>query len=195
MTDLSLLPRTSNMSYRQCGGKSLPDDAFQSVSTWIKSINLNKLKVEYLAFSSSLNELIDGLEQKQLHNITSTLNTHEDENDSENTYTEKSESEDEENKNENVNVEIILHILSSHDLITAFPNLYTAYKSLGTIPASSASAERSFSKVKLIKTRLRSTVSQNRLESLALLSTEKDITIDYNEAIDKFALTSDLLFK
>lgn len=50
-------------------------------------------------------------------------------------------------KKVNVNVEKILHILSNHDLITAFPNLYTAYKSLGTIPASSASAEHSFSKV------------------------------------------------
>lgn len=50
-------------------------------------------------------------------------------------------------------------------------------------------------KVKLIKTRLRSTVGQNRLESLVLLSTEKDIAIDYNEAINKFALTSDLLTK
>lgn len=145
--DLSLLSPERLMSYRQCGGKSLPDDAFQSVSKWIKNIDLNKLKVEYLTFSSSLNELIDGLRPKQLHNITSTLNTNEEENDSENTYSENSESEDKESKNENVNVEKILHILSSHDLITAFPNLYTAYKSLGTIPASSASAERSFSKV------------------------------------------------
>ncbi|KAL4154393.1 hypothetical protein QTP88_000268 [Uroleucon formosanum] len=147
MIDLSLLSPERLMSYSQCGGKSLPDDAFQSVSKWIKSIDLNKLKIEYLTFSSSLNELIDGLGPKQLHNITSTLNTYGEENDSENTYSEKSESEDEESKNENVNVEKILHILSSHDLITAFPNLYTAYKSLGTIPASSASAERSFSNV------------------------------------------------
>jgi len=130
--------------------KSLPDDAFKSVSKWIKSIDLNKLKIEYLTFSNSLNELIDGLGPKQLHNITSTLNTYGEEDDSENTYSEKSESEDEESKNENVNVEKILHILSSHDLITAFPNLYTAYKSLGTIPASSTSAERSFSKVYII---------------------------------------------
>ncbi|KAL4107195.1 hypothetical protein QTP88_017578 [Uroleucon formosanum] len=195
MIDLSLLSPERLMSYSQCGGKSLPDDAFQSVSKWIKSIDLNKLKIEYLTFSSSLNELIDGLGPKQLHNITSALNTYGEENDSENTYSEKSESEDEESKNENANVEKILHILSSHDLITAFPNLYTAYKSLGTIPASSASAERSFSKVKLIKTHLRSTVGQNRLESLVLLSTEKDIAIDYNEAINKFTLTSDLLTK
>lgn len=44
-------------------------------------------------------------------------------------------------------IEMILHILSSYNLVTAFPNLYLAYKALGTIPASSSSAERSFSKV------------------------------------------------
>ncbi|XP_022161052.1 zinc finger MYM-type protein 1-like [Myzus persicae] len=51
-----------------------------------------------------------------------------------------------------------------------FPNLFVAYKYLCTIPATSVSSERSFSKLKLIKTRLRSTMQQNRLESLLLLS-------------------------
>ncbi|KAL4153363.1 hypothetical protein QTP88_001196 [Uroleucon formosanum] len=94
-----------------------------------------------------------------------------------------------------VSVERIFHILSSYNLISAFPNLYKAYKSLGTIPASFASAERSFSKVKLIKTRLRSTTGQDRLESLLILSMEKDIEINYNEAIDTFAMTSDVFKK
>jgi len=100
MIDLSLLSPERLISYSQCGGKSLPDDAFQSVSKWIKSIDLNKLKVEYLTFSSSLYELIDGLGPKQLHNITSTLNTNTygEENDSENTYSKKSENEDEESE-------------------------------------------------------------------------------------------------
>jgi len=43
-----------------------------------------------------------------------------------------------------------------------------------TIPVSVASAERSFSKLKLIKSNLRSTMSQQRLNRLALLSIEKD---------------------
>jgi len=43
-----------------------------------------------------------------------------------------------------------------------------------TIPISIASAERSFSKLKLIKSYLRSTMSQQRLKGLALLSIEKD---------------------
>lgn len=41
----------------------------------------------------------------------------------------------------------ILGFSSSHNLIAAFPNLYLAHKALCIILASSASAERSFSKV------------------------------------------------
>ena len=43
-----------------------------------------------------------------------------------------------------------------------------------TIPVSVASAERSFSKLKLKKSYLRSTISQQRLNGLVLLSIEKD---------------------
>lgn len=41
----------------------------------------------------------------------------------------------------------IMNLLSSHDLMFAFPNLYLVYQGLCKIPASSAYAERSFSKV------------------------------------------------
>lgn len=47
--------------------------------------------------------------------------------------------------------------------------------------------------MKLIKTRLRSTMGQGRLESLLLLSCERDIPIDINIVIDKFSQSSDLL--
>jgi hypothetical protein len=58
----------------------------------------------------------------------------------------------------------ILKMLCSYNLVAAFPNLFVVYKYLCTIPTTSASSERSFSKVKLVKTRLRSTMMQNRLE-------------------------------
>jgi len=91
----------------------------------------------------------------------------------------------------------LLQLLNSFDLITVFPNVYLAYKYLCTIPTTSVSCERSFSKLKLIKSRLRSTMAQNRLESLILISCEKDLTnsINVDEAIDKLALTSDLMMK
>lgn len=47
--------------------------------------------------------------------------------------------------------------------------------------------------VKLIKTRLRSTTGQDRLESLMILSCERDISINYEEAINVYAMASDLL--
>ena len=44
-----------------------------------------------------------------------------------------------------------------------------------SLPLTSCSAERAFSKLKLIKTRLRSTMGQERLQSLMLMSVESDI--------------------
>ena len=44
-----------------------------------------------------------------------------------------------------------------------------------TLPLTSTSAERAFSKLKLIKSRLRSTMKQERLESLILMSVEDDL--------------------
>ena len=57
----------------------------------------------------------------------------------------------------------------------AFSNAWIAYRILLTIPVTVASAERSFSKLKLIKSYVRSTMSQERLNDLAMLSIEKDM--------------------
>ncbi|XP_060866967.1 uncharacterized protein LOC132942520 [Metopolophium dirhodum] len=84
-------------------------------------------------------------------------------------------------------------LLKTFNLISAFPNMYIAYTFLCTIPATSVSSERTFSKLKLIKTRIRSTMVQKRLDSLMLLSCEKDVIINLDEAINKYANTSKLL--
>ncbi|KAI8572198.1 hypothetical protein RHMOL_Rhmol01G0179100 [Rhododendron molle] len=70
-----------------------------------------------------------------------------------------------------------------------FPNAWTAYRILLTIPITVASGERSFSKLKLIKSYLRSTMSQERLNGLAMLSIEKDMVskLDCNSLITTFA--------
>ena len=70
-----------------------------------------------------------------------------------------------------------------------FPNLQTALQILLTMSVSVASCERSFSKLKLIKSYLRSNMTQDRLSSLAILSIEKEAfdCIDFDDIIDKFA--------
>ena len=69
-----------------------------------------------------------------------------------------------------------------------FPNVWIAYRILLTIPVTVASAERSFSKLKLIKSYLRSTMSQERLNGLAMVSIEKEVLkqIDCNSIISDF---------
>lgn len=54
-----------------------------------------------------------------------------------------------------------------------FPNVVISLRILLTIPVSVASAERSFYKLKLIKSFLRSTMMETRLSNLALISIEK----------------------
>lgn len=76
--------------------------------------------------------------------------------------------------------------------LDCFPNTIIAYRILLTIPVTVASAERSFSKLKLLKSYLRSTMLQERLNGLALIAVENDLleTIQYEDLVDEFASKS-----
>ena len=80
-------------------------------------------------------------------------------------------------------------ILQDLRLNSSFPQLHKLLLLFLTIPVTVASAERSFSKLKLIKTYLRSKMSQSRLSHLATLSIENDEAknIDKVDIIRKFA--------
>ena len=69
-----------------------------------------------------------------------------------------------------------------------YPNILVAYRILLTVPMTVASAERSFSKLKSLKNYLRSTMSQERLNGLAMCTIERDILdiIDLNTVLDDF---------
>jgi len=70
----------------------------------------------------------------------------------------------------------------------SYPNVYIAYQILFTMPVTVASAERSFSKLKLLRNYLRSVMSQERLNSLATLCIEKGLLdeIDIDTIITDF---------
>ena len=63
------------------------------------------------------------------------------------------------------------------------------YKLYLTIPISSAAAERSFSRLKLIISYLRSTMTEHRLSGLAMISIERESgsKIDLDRVINTFA--------
>ena len=77
-----------------------------------------------------------------------------------------------------------MHICLSH--------AWVAYIILLTISVTIATAEISFSNLKLIKklSSLNSTMSEDRLSGLTMLSIEKKVlvTLDYNDVITNFAL-------
>ena len=72
--------------------------------------------------------------------------------------------------------------------LDCFPNATIAYRILLTIPVTVASAEGSFSKLKLLKSYLRSTMTQERLSGLATIAIENDILegVAYEDLIEDF---------
>ena len=85
----------------------------------------------------------------------------------------------------------VLKVLSTFNLQSAFPELYTVYKILVTLPIGYTKCERTFSKLKFVKNNLRSTMGQKRLNSLMLINVERDLTkvLDYEQVINSFADT------
>ncbi len=69
-----------------------------------------------------------------------------------------------------------------------FPNIYTILHVLVVFPVTSAEAERSFSSLKRLKTRLRSTMGEERLNGLAMMTIHRDVDVDIKKVIQKFAV-------
>ena len=83
----------------------------------------------------------------------------------------------------------LLKMIVKWGFTESLPNLSIVLRIYLTMCISVASCERSFSKLKLVKSYLRSTMSQIRLTSLAILSIERDITnvMNFDTIINDFA--------
>lgn len=71
----------------------------------------------------------------------------------------------------------------------SFPYTIIAYRISLTIPITVASTERSFSKLKILKSYLRTSISQDRLNGLALMAIENEFLeeLDVETLIGDFA--------
>lgn len=82
-----------------------------------------------------------------------------------------------------------LNKIQSLNLVSINPNLVIALRLFLTLPVTVAAAESSFSKLKLIKTYLRTTMTEDRLTHLATISIESELldSIQQHTVIEKFA--------
>jgi len=77
-----------------------------------------------------------------------------------------------------------------NDFSTTYSDVLSACLIYLTLPVTVASAERSFSKLKLIKNYLRNSIGQDRLSNISILNIEKEKTadLDINKIINDFAV-------
>ena len=82
-----------------------------------------------------------------------------------------------------------IDILNYIKRLDSFPNTCIAYRILLTIPVTVAFAKRSFLKLKLIKSYIRLTMSQERLNGLVILLIKKEMLeeLEYKNLISQFA--------
>ena len=68
------------------------------------------------------------------------------------------------------------------------PTIHALLQILATLPVTTCTAERSLSTLKYVKNYLRTTMTEDRLTGLALLYIHKDLEIDVNDVINRFAV-------
>ena len=68
-----------------------------------------------------------------------------------------------------------------------FPNLHTLLRLVCTLPVTTAECERTISHIRTLKSYLRSTMGQERLNGLALLKIHRAISINHDDAVNSFA--------
>ncbi|KAL4152760.1 hypothetical protein QTP88_000593 [Uroleucon formosanum] len=83
----------------------------------------------------------------------------------------------------------LLQLIQDYNLKESYPNIEIVFRIFLTMPVTAATCERSFSKLKLIKNYLRSTMSQERLSNLSILSIKNEVVgeINFEDVIDEFA--------
>ena len=82
-------------------------------------------------------------------------------------------------------VETLTAISTSQKIF--YPNVYVLIKILATLPVTTASAERSFSCLRRLKSYLRSTMCEERLSGLAMMQIQRKKMPSADEVLDQLA--------
>jgi len=69
----------------------------------------------------------------------------------------------------------------------AYAAIWKLLQILCTLPVTTAEAERSFSYLRILKSYLRNTMTEDRLNGLALLYIHRDIPVEVDEVLDEMA--------
>lgn len=87
----------------------------------------------------------------------------------------------------------ILYFFLKDDRMDIYKNIYKLYKYVATLPSTQVKCERDFSKMKIIKTRLRSCLGDESMENLMIIYTESGVfkQIDLEDLLDFIIRTSD----
>ncbi|XP_008189949.1 zinc finger MYM-type protein 1-like [Acyrthosiphon pisum] len=192
LKDISLLSKKRLNEVKQ-NIKNLPVDAFDVFGKiYSKFVQPDNARHEYKEFCNYF-ELLEKCESlpNMLHDNRDTAVCFEDSDinqeedfDSENDKYLISNKEDDDASEKNIknhgSLSLIYRLFCNHgSLKIMFPTLFTMYKIALTLPVGSVETERSFSKLKIVKNRLRSTMSNDRLEALMRINCDQDIDIDY----------------
>ena len=81
----------------------------------------------------------------------------------------------------------VLEALSNVSILGTFPSISILLRTFATIPVTTATRERSFSALKYVKSYLRSTMREDRLNGLAQLFINKDLMLNHDGVIDEFS--------
>lgn len=92
-------------------------------------------------------------------------------------------------------IQCILEYFTTDDRMAKYENIHKLYKFVATLPSTQVKCERDFSKMKIVKSRLRSSLSDESLEHLMIISTESNMfkTIDLDDILHAIINSSEKL--
>ena len=80
-------------------------------------------------------------------------------------------------------------LLIEKEVQDSFPNVEIAFRIYLVVMSTNSTSERSFSKLNFVQNEYRTSMTQERLNSLAIMSLERDILrkMNFNDVIDEFS--------